>query len=740
MTKDNKINRRTFIKVSATGVFSSIIFNQMAPLFAKISSSGRDVSLTSKEFLKSAPSICDLCPAHCGVLGFTQNDFLAAIQGNPHHPNNNGKICARGVAGMNLVHDPERILHPLKRKGKRGEDHWKQISWEEALSEITTHLAEHSKDEKFIFQCKDHHLTGYIAQQLRQFGNPVFLSTEADKNATKRFAQKITWGSEPGIPDVKNSRYILVFGANPFETHHHFISLSQRIIHAKVDNGAKLVTIDPRLSNTAGKSNDWIPVKPGTDAIVALAMANVVMQENLYDTEFINRWTNISISALKLHLAQFTLQKASDESTIPVDKIKKIAVSLATNKPAVVISGNGVSNHVNGLQNERAILLLNAIIGAIDVKGGLCLPRTTLDFNDVAESLFVNTSDYFKAINGRKEKVHTFISYRNNPVFEEPNYPEIADVLKNNENIPFHIAITNVLSETAALADIILPTTIYPEQWRAEYETSLDLSTYISVARPVVAPQGKSMSIEEILTQISTRMSYKSIEYQKFDSIVKNIISRVPFFSQERDYKQLLESGIWVNPVEKKQYKMYESVGFKTQSRRFEIDSLYLRSKGLFSLPHYIPNKDHINLNKDELILIPFSTNVLKENLGNSKWLSEIEHENAAWINPRTARSLKLRTGSRVQIESSVGKLEMKVRITSGIHPNAIAISKGLGHWEYGQVARAKKFKSSDPDTKLIWWDKLEPGKNPNVLVEAISDPVARGQAWKDTKVTVKKV
>jgi anaerobic selenocysteine-containing dehydrogenase len=131
---------------------------------------------------------------------------------------------------------------------------------------------------------------------------------------------------------------------------------------------------------------------------------------------------------------------------------------------------------------------------------------------------------------------------------------------------------------------------------------------------------------------------------------------------------------------------------------------------------------------------------VLTEDLGNSKWLSEIKHENAAWINPRTARSLKLRHGSRIQIESSVGKLEMKVRITSGIHPDAIAISKGLGHWEYGQVAQAKKFKSADPDTKLIWWEKLEPGKNPNILVEANTDPVAGGQAWKDTKVIVKKV
>lgn len=739
MAKENNINRRTFLKVSTTGILSSIIFNQMSPLFAKISSSGRDVSLTSKEFLKSVPSICDLCPAHCGLLGFTQNDYLAAIQGNPHHPNNNGKICARGVAGMNLVHDPERILYPMKRTGKRGESEWKQISWDEALSEITAHLAGHSKDETFIFQCKDHHLTTLVSRQLSQIGNPVFLSTEADKNANKRFAQKITWGSESEIPDVKNSRYILIFGANPFETHQHYISLSQRIIQAKVNSGAKLVTIDPRLSHTAGKSNDWIPVKPGTDALVALAMANIIMQENLHDADFVNRWTNISVSSLKSHLAQYTLQKASEESSIPAETIKRIALELATIKPAVVVSGNGVSNHVNGVQSERAVLLLNAVIGAIDVKGGLCLPRNTIDFAETAES-FTNSNNYFKAIDENHEKVHTFISYRNNPVFEEPDYPVIAEVLKNSDKIPYHIAITNVISETAALADIILPTTIYPEQWRFEYKTSLDLKTYLTAAQPVIPPQGESKSIEEILTRITIKMGHQHREFSEFEDIVKSQISRIPFFSIERNYKKLLDSGVWTNPLEKIQYKIYERGGFQTRSRRFEIDSGYLRERGQFSLPHYIPNKEHLQLAKDELILIPFSTNVMTEDLGNSKWLSEINHENAALINPRTARSLKLRHGSRVEIESSVGKIEMKVQITNGIHPDVIAISKGLGHWEYGQIAQAKKFKSDDPDTKLLWWGKLEPGKNPNILVEAIADPVGGGQAWKDTKVTVKKV
>ncbi|MBD3290230.1 molybdopterin-dependent oxidoreductase [candidate division KSB1 bacterium] len=733
MTKENKIDRRKFLKVSTAGIFSSIVLNQMAPLLANISSSGRDVALTSGEFLKSIPTICDLCPAHCGVLGFIQNDFLAGIQGNPAHPNNNGKICARGIAGMNLVHDPQRLLYPLKRDGKRGQGHWKRISWNEALSEIRSHFSEMSEDDKFIFQCKDHHLTDYTANQLQQIGNPVFLSTEADKNANKRFAQKITFGNDSFIADVKNSRYILLFGANPFESHEDFINLSQRLIQAKIDNGAKIITIDPRLSNTAGKSDDWLPLKPGTDAIVALSMANVIIQEQLHDAEFINRWTNISVPSLKNYLAQFPVQKAAEESSMPEDKIREIAIEFATDKPAVAIPGNGISNHVNGLQNVRAVLLLNAVIGAIDIKGGLCLPRNTFDLDQPADS-FVNSHDYFRSIAERKEKVHAYISFRANPAFEEPDYQKIIEVLGNTASIPYHIAITNVMSETAALADLILPTTIYPEQQRVEHKTSLDLQNYLAIAKPVVAAQGECKSIEEILNQLTGNRN------QNFEDITKNLTSRVPRFSGRRHWMELQKNGIWMDPPEIAQYETYKNRGFNTPSRRFEIDSSYLRSKGLFSLPQYIANNEHIELKKDELILIPYATNVMTEDLGNSKWLAEISHGNAALINPRTARSLRLRHGSKVMIESTTGKLEMHVRITPAIHPDAIAIAKGFGHWEYGKVAQAKKFKSQDPDSELIWWEKLAHGENPNVLVEASADPVSGGQSWKDTKVTVKKV
>jgi anaerobic selenocysteine-containing dehydrogenase len=130
----------------------------------------------------------------------------------------------------------------------------------------------------------------------------------------------------------------------------------------------------------------------------------------------------------------------------------------------------------------------------------------------------------------------------------------------------------------------------------------------------------------------------------------------------------------------------------------------------------------------------------MAEDLANSKWLSEIKHENYAWINPKTARALRLIQDSKVKVKSAVGEITMKVRITSGIHPQVIAISKGQGHWEFGKIAQAEKFKSSDPDTELLWWNKMGNGENPNFIVEIAADPIGKGQAWNDTKVIVEKV
>ncbi len=160
---------------------------------------------------------------------------------------------------------------------------------------------------------------------LNAYGTSSVLIEQAVRRANKWVAQEMTWGASYDIPDAANSKYILNFGANPYETHAHYVPLIQRIIDGRM-NGAKLITFDPRLSNTAGKSDKWFPIRPGTDAIVALAMANIIMQRGLYDRDFIETWLNYRPDLLTKHLSQFTPEAAEQESGVKASEIVRIAV------------------------------------------------------------------------------------------------------------------------------------------------------------------------------------------------------------------------------------------------------------------------------------------------------------------------------------------------------------------------------------------------------------------------------
>lgn len=743
---EKNIDRRKFLKLTSTGFISTFVLNEFSPLFAEIASSGKNISFLSGEFRKGIPTFCNLCPAQCGIMGFVEGNRLAGIQGNPQHPNNRGKICSRGIAGMNLVYDPQRLLFPLKRTGKRGQGEWTQISWKEALSAISTRLnqlRQQRKVSEIVFNAEQRYLKGITRRFLKALGQPTIVTSPNYDDPNKAYAQMITWGEPYEIPDVENSSYILLFGANPFESHPLYINLSQRIIEARLNNGAKLVTIDPRLSNTAGRSNEWIPIYPGTDSYVALAMANVIMENDLHDGEFINRWTNISVEELRSYLSQFSLEKAEEISTIPAQQIKQLAIDFATRKPSVAISGSGITKRRNGTQNERCIMLLNAVTGNIDKKGGFCLPRK-FQLEDYSTKLDYDTKsvDFYKSLDSGDSRINVFISILSNPVYESPSVDLVTELMKSEEKVPFLVVIDQVMSETAMFADIVLPAATFIESWDISVAACFDFVPLITLGQPVIPAQGESKSLAEIWIRLAELLGGDialNLVYNNIEDYVKEITVQVPGLTLGRDYNHLKQNGIWESNNKQAQYEIYKDEGFETGTGKFEIVSSQLRAKGQPELPQYIPEQGKISLKKNQLLLIPFTSNVMTPDLANAKWLSEINHTNSALINPNTARRLGIRDGQKIMLSSSGSDLEVQVKIFQGIHPKAIALCNGLGHWAYGKIAQAKKHESQDPDTKLLWWSKHGNGVNPNLLIEINLDPVGKGQSWKDTVVELKK-
>jgi len=742
----HEFTRRDFLKFGFAGATVAGLGGSLMACLSPPPEFSQKVTRTAGTPFTMA-STCLLCPAGCGILGEIYEDRLVRITGHPNHPNNRGKICSRGVAGINSLYDPDRLLYPLKRAGRRGEGRWSRISWDQALEEMShriSRLRGYRKTEAFWVEMATPGSKELLALSfLEALGSPTVFTDSEFSNQNKTLGQVLTWGAESTVIDVAQSRYLLNFGANPFESHEQYIYLAQRIIGGRMANLAKLVTFDVRLSNTARKSHEWFPVKPGTDGIIALAMAHHIIQQGLQDKEFLTRWTNYPLPKLVEHLSPYTPEQAEKVSGVKAADIRRIAAEFAKIKPAATLTGRGISAHRNGTLNERCIALLNAVVGNVDIPGGCCLPRTMDLGGPSLKGPFASSARAFSALKEGKGKVEFYFSFMGNPAYANPNTAEITQLLKDEQLIPFLVVADTHLTETGAWADILLPMASYLESWNLESRPAMDLVPFVSIRRPMVSPLGKSRSIGDTFLELAKRMGgdiSKSLPYKGSEDFIRKAAARIPGLSKAGGIEFLKKEGVWFDPGERPVYRSFEKKGFPTPSGKLEIFSQRLQDRGLPALPVYLPIQAHQALKEDELILTVYRPNVLTMRLANSKWLSEILSTNPLWINPQTARGMGLHEGARVKISSAVGSLIVRVRLTQAIHPRVVTLAEGLGHGGFGGIARAKKVKSSDPDTKLLWWDEEGNGVNPNGVIRADFDPVAGGLAWNDTKITLTKV
>src|SRR4030043_1464278 len=282
-------------------------------------------------------SICHQCQAGCGLLGMGVGGELNGILGNPRYPNNKGGLCTRAIASVNLAYDPERILYPLKRKKERGGNQWEKISWQEAIRETSSRLAElrsKGQNERFVVQTGVDDGATPAKNLIKKMGPPFLIDDLYLRDLNRIKAHELVLGEEGGMADVAHSQFILNFGSNPYEGHESYIPFIQRLISARVQNHARLITFDVRLSNTAGKSDGWYPVRPGTDMAVILAICKQILDRGFADRAFLTQWTNLSPDQILSYLAPYTPQMAERERGGPAKEHIQIANAFATMKPS----------------------------------------------------------------------------------------------------------------------------------------------------------------------------------------------------------------------------------------------------------------------------------------------------------------------------------------------------------------------------------------------------------------------
>ncbi len=594
------------------------------------------------------PGMCQLCSTICGIVGYVKDGRLIKIEGNPNDPNSRGYLCARGHAGLNHLYHPERLLYPLKRIGERGEGKWKRITWDEALDEIAEKLKavrDSGHPEEFAFHQGRQRSKDALKRFLDAYGTKTQLSHRSLCSGNRRAANlTYLWESDWDLNDVENSKYILNFGSNAFEAHQGHVPFANRIQNGRFKNGAKLVTFDVRLSNTAGASDEWFSPFPGTDGAVALAMSNAILEANLHNADFLNNWTNVSVEELREHLKDNTPEWAEQISGIPAADIRRIALEFAKAAPsATTMCNRGSSAHLNGFYNDRAINLLNAVVGSVGKKGGWCwspwggldpvvktskMPpgaKTTSILEDPPEYPLANVWRrmrvgeiiYLYLLQGRA-KLQAYMTYNLDSPLTWPEESMTQQVLCDESMIGFHVCINAFYNETAHYADIVLPWTTYLERWDLDARGSYNLKPYVGIRTPMVEPLGESKDVREFFPDLARKIGGGMEEWYPEKDVreyMETWASNVPENPEtgKAGLDRLLEEGAWEAEREPF-YEPYNVVvteeemdgaevdddgvitkegigigimvdgkpvrGFKTPSRKFEIRSVFVQKIG----------------------------------------------------------------------------------------------------------------------------------------------------------------
>ena len=592
-----KLNRRNVIKFAmASGALLATAGGEAKSAFAgsiKLAKGGKDFSPKTGRERKSIPSACWNCVTRDAMIGYVEDGRLVKLEGHPDSIRGRGKICSKGHAGINQVYDPDRVLYPMKRAGKRGGGKWKRITWDEALTELSGRLKklrDAGTPEKFMFhygRMKGSSSKLIKSNFLAAYGTKTIGNHTSICEGGKWTAQELTWGKHYDNWDFDNTKYILNFGSNVLEAHTNHIPSAQRFMNATAGRGVKSVTFDVRLSNTAAKSSEWVPVKPGTDGAVALAMCNVIMSKSLYDRSFFkfikatkknDASDDEKIATLKKHLSKYTPKWAEKVSGVPASRITAIAMEFAKTKPAVVMSYRGAVAHYNGNDTERAIQMLAAITGNIDNPGGRCqgvgpkwkYPKNkhkvkgkklkivdglkgaaALPSHHVSHQILKMIKD---GSNGRPD-IYMWYCYA--PVYANGGVQENIDILKDEKLIPFTVCVNPFYDESAALADMILPDATYLERWDWEDMVSPDQIPEFYIRQPLVKPMGQSRDFGDVVCDLGKRLGIPLGVDSKME-FVKKSCEKTPEIKKIGGFEYMKKHGVWHDKNAKPKYFGYK--------------------------------------------------------------------------------------------------------------------------------------------------------------------------------------
>ncbi|MEE9520731.1 MAG: molybdopterin-dependent oxidoreductase [Dehalococcoidales bacterium] len=686
-------------------------------------------------------TICDRCHGCCGVLAYVKDGRVVKVEGDPDFPQNEGTMCPKGLAVTQVLYHPDRIKYPMKRTGERGGGKWQRISWDEALNTVASRFKEIMDKwgpESITCSYGDHGFHDFKnifkLTWLHAMGSPTWFHSDAHYCYTPMImANRVTFGesltSEVG-PDYRNSRCIMLWGGNPVMSH----PTRARDIMIGKKKGAKLIVVDPRFCEIASKADIFLQVRPSADDALALGMLNVIINEGLYDKEFVDKWC-VGFSELRQRVQEYPPSWVSEVTWVSEEDIISAARMYATNSPgAAMHTRMGVQMNFNVHQTIRAMAIMAAICGNLDVKGGLIMGSVYQGFKtkvhiehealpfppEVADKrigakefpLFASSKSIVGGLCHPPSVIHAIITGKPYPVKANWAVNDLLlclegakETMEALKKLEFSVGSCFFMNPTMEMCDIIMPPHTYLEKDGIEFAM---YNNMVAARERVIEPVYDTMEDREMDLEIIKRMGLElPKQWKTVAQFHDYTLSGIGI-----TYEELKKHHFMVQPTRYKKYE--EEGGFKTSSGKVElVASLTKEVAGEDPLPYYKDNQETPfstpEIARDyPLVLTTGHRHVAYFHSSGRQvpWCRELEPYPRVQIHPQTAAGLDIRDGDWVWIEAPKdrGRVKMKAEVTEAVDPRVVAAPS---HWWY-------------PENKE---DPLHGWSESNINIIATNDP-----------------
>jgi len=657
------MDRRNFIKLTAITGTSATLASCGSPENTIIRFVPEDDVVPGIAEWK--PSVCPLCSAGCGLTvrvmdadvdtvrngqqGVVAMAVAKKLEGDPKHPVNHGGLCARGQAAIQITYHPDRLRQPMKRTGNRGAGTFNPVSWDEAIGELVSKLdalaaAGEQKSLSILTHARRGHRAELFSEFARKFGGAAPMAVELFGDDVLRRANGLSFGRGQ-LPtfDFARSRFVISFGADFLGTWNS--PVSQSAAYGEMRQGhpqtrGKLVQVEPRMSVSGANADEWVPAKIGTEGVVALGLAHVIITEKLRPAA--SGTATALIDGWPAGLADYAPDRVEQVTGVPAKRLERLAREIVAFAPAVAVVGGAPLAQTNGLFTALAVNALNALLGSVEQPGGLFFTP-----NGAGSSI----ASFQAASSVASAKV--LLLDEANPLYAAPKASGLGDAIGK---IPFIASFASFIDDTSAHADLILPEHSFLETWVASSPESGSLEAVTTVAGPVMKPLHQTRASVEVLTEVGSKLKtpvalpWKTAEeLAKAPAAVADSLKAVPPTADRPAPK----AYVYADPT------------FAGDASAYPY--------------HFLPYAS-MAFGDGSSAHLPWLQE-LPDPLTSAMWSSWIE------LNPQTAAKLGIAEGDVVEIASAHGSVRAPAVMFPGIAPDVVAMPVGQGHENFTRYA-----------------------------------------------------